>query len=302
MTVKLAALPIPGLFVTDWLNPLMPLSPCKLPHIVCGFCTPGRMKFNLICDESSINERHLVVGALTLPRINHALLSAELNALKAELGLRKEGELKWAKVSRAYLPKYEALCQWFFSHLRANNLTFRAHVVDTSARAYRLYGRGDLEHSFYKVYFHVLFQSICRLALDDSGSNVLVLLDQKRNRYPFHLDVIKRGLNIRLTSKLGVKNLVGNVEPRASSGPKSEPLIQIVDILIGAIAYVRNKHGQNGNSSPARAFLIDALQEMAGTQFVFDTTARAPFNIWTFDAAVAMERKKLHKIRSRSGF
>lgn len=249
------------------------------------------MKFNLICDESSTAGKHLVIGAITLPRRNHGPLINDLNRFKRSLGFRTEGEIKWGKVSRAYLERYERISGWFFEQIRATSLTFRAHVINVASPDYRKYGNGDLEKAFYKAYFHVLFQSVSRLAFEEDGSNVLVLMDDKRNRHRFQLSRMKRALNFRLEQALKVRNLVANVEPRPSSGSKAEPFIQVVDLLIGAIAYRRNCLGM-GNCCPAKVEMVAKLERLAGTGFHLDTTARAPFNIFTFDVAHAMERKK----------
>jgi hypothetical protein len=258
------------------------------------------MKFDLICDESGTGERYLVVGGLTLPRTNHKAMAAELAELKKAKGFRAEGEFKWGKVSKAYLPRYEQLLEWFFQHLSANHLRFRAHVVDTAAHAYRRYGEGDKEKAFYKVYYHLLFQSVRRLALEEEGSNILVLLDDKTNRYPFRLPVLKKTLNAGLRRELGRAGLVANVEPRPSSGPGAEPLIQIADVLIGAIGYVRNGHIAKPHASPAKAEMVRFLEGLAGTGFAFDTAARAPFNLWTFDVSVALERRQHYQKKNRS--
>lgn len=258
------------------------------------------MKFNLICDESGTSERYLIVGGLTLPRTNHEALARELTALKQRKGFRAEGEFKWGKVSKTYLPNYRHLLEWFFGHLRANHLRFRAHVVDTAARAYRQYGDGDKEKAFYKVYYHLLFQSVRRLALEEEGSNIVILLDDKTNRYPFRLPILKKALNAGLKREVKIASLVANVEPRPSSGLDAEPFIQIVDILIGAIGYVRNGHLQKPHAAPAKVEMVKFLEGLAGTSFAFDTAATAPFNLWTFDVAVAMDRREQYQKKNRS--
>lgn len=258
------------------------------------------MKFTLICDESGTSDRYLVVGALTLPRKNHPLLAAEFHALKQKLKFRPEGEIKWKKVSRAYLPFYQELLAWFFGHLKANHCRFRVHIVDTASPEYRQYGGGSKEQAFYKVYYHLLFQSIRRLVLEEEGSNVLVLLDYKRNQYPFRLAVLKKALNAGLKRDLKLANLVANVESRDSSGAHAELLIQVVDVLIGAIAHVRNGYLQKPGASAVKAEMVRFLEAQAGTRFAFDTAARAPFNLWTFDVGVAMERKRQHQEKNRS--
>lgn len=258
------------------------------------------MKFTLICDESGTSDRYLVVGALTLPRKNHPMLAAEFQELKRKLKFRPEGEIKWRKVSRAYLPHYKRFLEWFFGHLKANHLRFRAHIVDTACPVYREYGQGDKEQAFYKIFYHLLFQSVRRLALEEEGSNVLILLDDKSDRYPFRREVLKKALNAGLKRELKVAGLVANLEPRPSSGPRAEPLIQVVDVLIGAIGHVRNGHAQRPTASPAKAEMLKFIEEAAGTSFAYDTAARAPFNLWTFDVAVAIERRKQHQKKNRS--
>ena len=259
------------------------------------------MKFTLICDESGTDKRYLVVGALSLPRTNHPMMAAEFQKLKQSLGFRPEGELKWKKVSQWHFDHYRQFMEWFFGHLTANRVRFRAHIVDTSAGNYRRYGAGDKESSFYKVYYHLLYQSVRRMALDEDGSNVLVLLDDKRNRYPFRLEVLKKSLNAALKRDLKKTGLVANVEARPSSGPHAEPLIQIVDVLIGAIGHVRNGDLANPGASKVKGEMVRLLEQLSGTSFAYDTAARSPFNLWTFDVGVAMQRREQHQKKNRPG-
>ncbi|OGS44959.1 MAG: hypothetical protein A2539_04595 [Elusimicrobia bacterium RIFOXYD2_FULL_34_15] len=253
------------------------------------------MKFTIICDESGTENRHLVIGALVIPRINHTLLIEEMKTLKKELHLRWEGEIKWGKVSKKYIEKYKKITEWFFNHLKSNHLKFRAHVIDTAKKEYREYGEGDKENSFYKVFFHLLMQCIKRLAIEEEGSNVLILLDDKKNRYPFRLPLLKKTLNKALKRDLKLHEIVANVEPRHSSGNRVEGLIQIVDVLIGAIGYVRNESCKLPNASPAKVEMIGFLENLIGTKFEYDTNAGALFNIWTFDVTVPLEKKKYYK-------
>ena len=250
------------------------------------------MKYTIVCDESSTNKKHLIIGALIISRNNHLLLVEELKALKESLQLKWQGEVKWAKVSKTYLEKYKKLVAWFFEHLKANHFQFRAHVIDTYKKEYRKYGDGDKEHSFYKVFFHLLFQSVKRLAIEEDGSNVLILLDDKKNRYPFRLDVLKKTLNASISRELKLKNIIATVEPRHSSGEHPEGFIQIVDVLIGAIGYVRNNFALEANASEAKKEMIHYIEKLLGAGLQYDTRAGAPFNIWTFDVEVALTKRK----------
>lgn len=258
------------------------------------------MKFTIVCDESGTNSRHLVIGALIIPRINHILLIEELKQLKHKLNLRWEGEVKWKKISRTYLPKYKELLEWFFTHLKSNHYRFRAHVIDTCKKEYREYGDGDKETSFYKVFYHLLMRCIKRLAIEEEGSNILILLDDKTNRYPFRLEKLKETLNRALKRDLKISNLIANVEYRVSSGQQPEGLIQIVDVLIGAIGHVRNGCSKVQNASQAKQEMIKHIEELVQAKLEYDTHAAAAFNIWTFDVGVSLSKKMQYKKQDRS--
>jgi hypothetical protein len=254
----------------------------------------------IICDESSLDKRFHVLGAVIMPTSNHRLLTAEIGDWKCKAGLNPASEFKWTRVSRGYLEHYKSLVRWFFDHLCAQHLSFRAHVVDTAKRAYRQYGNGDLETAFYKTYYHLIRFGVRQYLEAEGGGKVLVLLDDKRDEYPFRLDVLKKALNGGLKRELGIESAISSVEPRQSSGPHSEPLIQVVDILIGGIAFVRNEEAAKAEASPAKLALIRFIESQAGTPLSFDTVPQARFNIWTFDVERSMRAKEQRELITRA--
>ena len=257
------------------------------------------MKYTIICDESSTKLRHLVLGSLIVLSHNHPLLSKEFLDWKKAHNFNIESEFKWSKVSRRYLSHYKAIVDWFVEHLRANHLRFRAHVVDTGRKAYREYGNGDLEKAFYKVYYHLLINAVKRLAIHEEGSKVMILLDDKTNRYPFRLNVIKKALNRALKRDLELDNLIANVEPRRSSGARGEILIQVVDILIGAIAFIRNGWYRRAKASSPKLELVKYIESRANTSLLYDTNVQSPFNIWTFDIEKSIAAKRIRELRKK---
>lgn len=58
------------------------------------------------------------------------------------------------------------------------------------------------------------------------------------------------------------------------TGENAEPLIQIVDVLIGAIGYVRNGYLNQPGASPAKVEMVKFLEGLSGTGFAFDTAGR----------------------------
>ena len=253
------------------------------------------MKHVIICDESYTSGRYLVLGALILPAHNHTMLAEELKAWKADKGLNPLSEFKWTKVSRKYLPLYAEMMEWLFRHLQANHLRFRSIVMDTSHRLYREFSEGEPEKGLYKAYYHLLFQSVKELWTGGQTEGALILLDEKRDRYPFQKHVLRTTLNRALARDMGVDKAVANIEDRRSSGPKAEVLIQPVDVLIGSIGFVRNGLSAQSTSSPAKRALVRVIEEASGTPLGYDTMPSSAFNLWTFDLKIAADRKAARK-------
>jgi len=249
------------------------------------------MKYTLICDESFTENNQLVLGTIIIPSHNHPLLIKEITAWKVGEGLNPDSEFKWVKVSKKYLDRYQALMKWFFDHLKANHLSFRAHIIE----AYKRYGNGDVETSFYKAYYHLLLNSIKRLAINEEESRILIYKDNKRNRYPLRLTILKKTLNSAIKRDLKIENIVASIEPRESKGQKMEPMIQIVDILIGAIGFVRNGSMISPQASTAKIDLAKFIEDLSNTNLLYDTNINSSFNLWTFDVEKSMLAKDKRK-------
>jgi hypothetical protein len=246
------------------------------------------VKYVLICDESHTSGRFLVLGALVLPSHNHAMLASELRAWKVAKGLDPAGEFKWTKVSRTYLPLYVEMMEWLFGHVRANHLGVRALVLDLSDALYRGFSQADGETGFYKAYYHLLRDAVRQVWAEGPAESILILMDERRDRYRFQKAELRKALNAAMKREFGVARAVANVEDRVSSGPKAEPLIQVVDVLIGAVGFVRNGLATRPDSSPAKRRLVQAIEAAAGTPLSFDTMWDSPFSLWTFDLKAAV--------------
>jgi Protein of unknown function (DUF3800) len=62
---------------------------------------------------------------------------------------------------------------------------------------------------------------------------------------------------------------------------KDTPLLQLVDILIGGIAYRLNSHDKASNAAPAKGELSSYILNCAGIPDPFkDTALAADFTIW----------------------
>jgi len=123
-------------------------------------------------------------------------------------------------------------------------------------------------------------------------NSIIILLDDKFNRYPFHLSILKKTLNGAIKRDYKKADLISNVEPRKSSGENCESMIQIVDILIGAIGFVRNGYYSEQSASSEKKELVSHIENLANTKLIYDTGMNSPFSIWTFDVEKSMIAKE----------
>lgn len=253
------------------------------------------MKYTIICDESGVGQRKLILGSIITPSHNHNLLAKELVDLKSNFGINPNSDFKWDKVSAKYLDRYKKLVDWLFSKITAEHLKFRAHIIDTTRKDFKNYGDGDKEKAFFKLYYHLIYRLFKTACNAEECEKLLVLLDNKQNRYPFRLNDLKYALNSAIKRDYGVKDLIGNIEFRNARGPGHEPLIQIVDIFIGSIRFVRSGDRQSPEASVSKNALVEYIEKRFLRSLEYDTHASASFNLWTFDIAKSVAHKHRHK-------
>lgn len=133
--------------------------------------------------------------------------------------------------------------------------------------------RGDEENAFYTTYTHLI--EFCAKIFK---SSIKAKIDDKQDSYAKHHEVVQIIANHKLKNRLGS---VRNVEKCNS---KNEILIQVADLLTGAINSSHNlflnKHAQ---INPGKRLVISKLAETIGWDALhYDTFPNASFNIWHF--------------------
>jgi hypothetical protein len=219
-------------------------------------------------DESSTQLRYLVLGAIVALATNAPPIVEGLwNARRPELPL---GEMKWHKVSRSKLDAYIKFVDVFFGLPRS--IDFHAVVVDTSRQRHELYNRGSREIGFNKEVYQLamkcgrLYHTLFHVYPDYRVTN------QKPEDLRFMLN---KGI-----AKKGDKRdwPYRRVQFRDS---KKTLLLQLSDLLAGALAYELNGHRKECDASPAKSALCDHVRNKAGIRDVFrDTPIRGKFTVW----------------------
>ncbi|MDK9718465.1 MAG: DUF3800 domain-containing protein [Trichlorobacter sp.] len=222
--------------------------------------------FNVYCDESrhtsNPEDPFMVIGALACPRDKKDEITRRINAIRKQHDTWRE--FGWKTLSPNRRDFYWSLLNLFATE---SCLSFRCIVADRSALDHDQFNDGDNELGFYKLYYQMLVHWLKR----DHAYHIF--LDGQQNRTQRRFIDLRDILRRRLTGKAKVECL----EPVSSH---SIPLIQLVDLLIGAVGYAWN---ERQGSEIKLSFCAD-VAKAAGLRTLKTTTTLSAekFNIFHF--------------------
>jgi hypothetical protein len=231
---------------------------------------PASIREIYIDETSQTKHRYLLLGALCAPLLSRnacedAFASARLPGLPF-------GELKWAKVSNSKLLYYQRIADMFFEHDAFSSTDFHCVVVDTQKIDDKSFNEGNREIGFNNE----IYQAACKCARLYRGLFHLYPDERQTNQRPSDLRQI---LNWGRRKSGDTRDFpFRRCQFRDS---KKVIQLQIVDILLGALAYHVNGHAQNPEASAARIELSQHILRAARiTNVMKDTATAGKFTIW----------------------
>lgn len=225
---------------------------------------------DIFVDESSqTKHRFLVLGGIGTYASNSLGLIEDL--AKARLPELPKGELKWTKVSKTKLPAYKRFVDVLFDLPKI--VHFHSLVVDSTRLDHKRFNAGDREIGFNKEIYQ-LAMKFARLYRADIF-----------HLYPDRRETTQKPEDLRLMLNRGcVKKGDKRDWPfrrcqfRDST---ATPQLQLVDVVIGALAYKLNGHDKLPGASPAKTELSAYILNRAGIADVTkDTAISGPFTLW----------------------
>lgn len=225
-------------------------------------------------DESSqTKHRFLVLGCLVTTPEQIARFEEEVWAARQpEL---PAGEMKWTKVSTGKFEAYRKVANAFFrASQRDGGPHFHALVVDTKKINDRAFNEGSREIGFNKEVYQLLIK-MGRLYRD-----TLFHVYPDRRATGNNPDELRLILNRGLKAK---SNDSRDWPYRRVHWRNSEDSIsiQVVDVLIGALAFQLNGHHLAPDASPAKSALAKHIIAMSPITDVMRSTAiSGRFTLW----------------------
>lgn len=241
---------------------------------------PSDPVYHIYCDESRQSEhRFMALGGLIIRADNVANFNATMAKYRGET--RMHAELKWTKVSAQKLPEYKRFIDYFFALNNANQVHFHCLMIDNHQVDHKRFSGGDKELGFYKFYYQLLLHGFGRrYCQKEANRRLIVHLDHRTSSYS--LETLKKVLNRGMTKKF---QLPGHpfvaVESRDS---KQTDLIQIADLLLGAVGFQKNGLHLLAESKKSKVELAEYIASQAGLNDLMQDTLRSNqrFTIWNF--------------------
>lgn len=207
-------------------------------------------------DESCKDgHKYLGIGALAVVQDDKVAI---LNRLFAERAERSTwSEVKWTELRASKLPFYEKYINTFFEYAKNDAIHFHALYLDTATQNHKLYNEGCSDIGFDKVLFQLLLHKFGKTY--GKKYEIHVYLDKRNSKQnpeilrPMLNDVLKRDY------------FIDHRPFRLIRFEDSEgcELIQIADLLTGAIATRKNGHHLLPNSSAHKKALGDHIAKQA---------------------------------------
>lgn len=233
------------------------------------------MNYNIYCDESCHLENDginvMVLGAVWCPKESVREINDRIRQIKCRNGISEKVELKWTKIGPAKSQLYEDLVNYFFDEA---DLHFRALVIPDKAKLD--HDRFNQTHDlwYYKMYFEMLKAILSPTAI-----------------YEIYIDIKDTHTN-RKAQKLREVCCNSMYDFSARTIRKLQPIrseevqiMQVVDILIGALGYNSRIFPEGHLKSDAKLDLIRLIKKRSGYSLDKSTLLREDkFNMFFWDA------------------
>lgn len=231
-----------------------------------------RLISEIYCDESSqTRHRYMAMGGIIIPSAEVGPANARIAALR--LPELPQGEMKWGSVSRGKLAPYTRLVDSFFDDPEFARVDFHTSVVDTWGQDHAAFNDGDREVTFNKELYQ-LAAKFARLYPDKLFH--LYPDDRETSQLPGRLrEILNWGRR-----KKGDRR---DFPYRRCHFRKSHetPLLQLVDVMLGGLAYQINGHNLAAGASAAKIELSAHITQRAGIQNpLADTAVSGKFTVW----------------------
>jgi len=231
--------------------------------------------YNVYCDETCHLEHDginvMVLGAVWCPQSKLKEINQRIRQIKERNGVSPTMELKWTKISPAKIDLYRDIVNYYFDD---DDLHFRAVVIPDKSKLNHEQFHQTHDDWYYKMYF-----------------DMLKVIFNPTDNYEVYID-IKDTNSYRKAQKLKdvccnslydfSQRVIKRLQPIRS---EEVQIMQLVDILIGAVGYENRNFPAEFEKSAAKQNIIELIKKRSGYTMRKTTLLREEkLNLLAWDA------------------
>ncbi len=231
--------------------------------------------FAIFADESGIsNDRHMLVGATIVRRRYVELLYREVHEFRIKNKML--AELKWSKVSNQKLQEYKELVDIYFDFCNRGAIAFRATTFDNHLWDHKRFNDCDPDLGISKLYYQMLLHQVVGRYGD--LASLYICLDRRLSSTP--LEKLQRILNAGAGKEY--KLTFGPVRTLTAKDSKKDDILQINDVILGAVSAYKNERHKAKDARAAKTELAMYVFARSGlTSYDVDSPSTSTkFAIW----------------------
>jgi hypothetical protein len=239
-----------------------------------AFLPPQNLVF--FADEACISQdRFTVVGGVCIHRNNIPIVRKNLSAYRNKFNMTSE--LKWSKISNQKIEEYKALVDYFFWLNSSDIVHFHSLIFDSHKANHGRFNNGCRDTGLSKLYYQLILHKFGGRYPD---TDMAVCLDHRNSKTP-HED-LRRMLNAGVSKKFGIDK--APIKQVVSADSKKDDILQMNDVILGAVGAVRNgKHELVGGRAAKMELAKYVLQKSGLNGFEVDSPRRVTrFTVWNF--------------------
>ena len=208
-------------------------------------------------------------GGIICNKIYKNRIKKDIEEIKRKNGIKEKAEIKWNKVSPSKINYYKELIDYFFKN---EEIRFRALIIDKSKLQHNKFNQTH-DDWYYKMYYQLL------LNLVEPKQENYIYLDIKDTKSAKKVEGLKRYLSFKLMDY--EFEVIKNIQ---SINSQESVIMQLADLLIGAIGYKNREIYKEKNSSIAKKELMMYIIQKSGYSLTKSTfLSEKKFNLFCID-------------------
>lgn len=224
----------------------------------------------IYCDESISKGKYYsnFYGGVLIDSKYFDFVVGELNRKKEELNMY--GEIKWTKVTEAYLDKYIEFINLYFDFIKKGYIKIRIMFRNNNHEPVGLTRNQELD-GFYLLYYQFLKHSFGLKYINTIGNKVRLRIyfdklpntNEQNRRFKEYIH------DLQYVDDFREKNIVINKEDITDVDSKKHVLLQGMDIILGSIQFRLNREhkivnpdtGRRGKKTKAKEKLYKTINK-----------------------------------------